>query len=245
MGANYDTIGKGYARRRQPDPRIARAIDAALDGALSVLNVGAGTGSYEPAERAVLAVEPSWTMVAQRPPGAAACVLGAAESLPVKDAAFDAAMAVLSIHHWRDWRLGLREMRRAARSRIVLLTFDVEASDFWLTRDYFPEIVALDRQSMPPLAHMAAELGKFETTHVLIPHDCIDGFLGAYWRRPEAYLDPEVRASISVFSKFDAAASLDRLKRDLDDGSWRRNNAALLARDALDVGYRLLTWKLC
>ncbi len=229
---------------RRPDPRIAGAIVSALGDARSVINVGAGAGSYEPRDRSVLAVEPSNLMISQRPPGAAPCVLGSAEALPAATGAFDAAMAVLTIHHWRDWRLGLREMRRVARSRIVLLTFDAEASDFWLTRDYLPAIAALDRETMPPLNLLAEELGPYEAAPVLVPRDCSDGFLGAYWRRPQAYLDPIVRRSISVFAKVDAEAGLNQLAEDLATGAWRERNADLLARDALDVGYRLLRWEL-
>lgn len=241
--AIYDTIGEGYALLRRPDPRIAALIASALGDAGSVINVGAGAGSYEPTDRAVLAVEPSELMIGQRAPGAAPCVRGSAEALPVETGAFDAAMAVLSIHHWRDWRLGLREMRRVARSRIVLLTFDAEASDFWLTRDYLPAIAALDHETMPPLKALAEEIGPFEATPVLIPHDCADGFLGAYWRRPEAYLDPLVRRSISVFAKIDTEPGLNKLAHDLAAGLWRERNADLLTLDALDVGYRLLRWE--
>lgn len=241
--ATYDAIGEGYARRRRPDHRIASAIVAALGDARSVINVGAGTGSYEPADRAVLAVEPSALMIGQRVPGAAPCIRGSAEALPAETQAFDAAMAVLTIHHWQDWRLGLREMRRVARSRIVLLTFDTDASDFWLTRDYLPAITALDRATMPSLQMLAGELGPCDATPVLVPHDCSDGFLGAYWRRPEVYLDPVARRSISVFSRIDAEEGLDRLARDLASGVWHQRNADLLARDALDVGYRLLRWE--
>lgn len=241
--ALYDTIGDGYARLRRPDPRIAALIASALGDAGSVINVGAGAGSYEPAGRTMLAVEPSELMIGQRAPDSAPCVLGSAEALPAETSAFDAAMAVLTIHHWRDWRLGLREMRRVARSRIVLLTFDAEASDFWLTRDYLPAITALDRETMPSLKALAEELGPFEATPVLVPHDCADGFFGAYWRRPEAYLDPIVRRSISVFAKIDAEAGLSKLAQDLAAGAWRERNADLLALEALDVGYRLLRWE--
>lgn len=241
IGAVYDTIGEGYARKRRPDQRIAAAIMSALSDARTVINVGAGAGSYEPSDRMVLAVEPSEIMIAQRSLDAAPCVQGSAEALPVEDGAFDAALAVLTMHHWRDWRRGLREMRRVARSRIVVLAFDVDVS-FWLTRDYFPDITARDREAMPPLNQLADELGSFEVIPVLVPHDCSDGFLGAYWRRPEAYLDPEVRRSISVFSKIDAEAGLKRLETDLSSGAWRERNVELLELDALDVGYRLLRW---
>jgi SAM-dependent methyltransferase len=241
--ATYDVIGEGYALLRRPDARILDTILSALGDARTLINVGAGTGSYEPTDRSVLAVEPSDLMIGQRAPGAARCVRGSAESLPAETAAFDAAMAVLTIHHWRDWRLGLREMRRVARSRIVLLTFDTNASSFWLTRDYLPSITALDRKTMPPLEMLAEELGPFEATPVLVPHDCSDGFLGAYWRRPDAYLDPVVRRSISVFAKINAEKGLSKLAHDLATGAWRQRNADLLALDAMDVGYRLLKWE--
>jgi SAM-dependent methyltransferase len=238
----YDAIGGGYAHRRGSDPRIAMAIDAALGDARTVINVGAGTGSYEPTDRVVLAVELSELMIGQRPTNAAPCLRGSAEALPAEDGAFDAAMAVLTIHHWSDWRRGLREMRRVARRRIVLLTFDTEASDFWLTRDYFPELMMLDRRIMPPLDALADELGAFAATPVLIPHDCVDGFLGAYWRRPEIYLDPVARRSMSSFAKIDADTGLAKLADDLKSGVWRKRNADLLTLDALDLGYRLLRW---
>ena len=242
--ARYDAIGSGYARRRRSDPRIAAMIDAALGGARSVVNVGAGTGSYEPADRVVQAVEPSEVMIAQRAPGAAPCVQASAEDLPFADGAFDAAMAILTIHHWSDWRKGLREMRRVAGQRVVLLTFDVEAPEFWLTRDYFPALSALDREIMPRLGAMAGELGAFQATSVPIPHDCVDGFLGAYWRRPEVYLDPVARGSMSSFARIDAADGLQRLARDVESGAWAERYGDLLTLDAFDVGYRLLVWEL-
>lgn len=241
--AVYDDIGKGYALRRRPDPRIASAITAALGHARSIVNVGAGAGSYEPADRIVQAVEPSATMIRQRRADAAPCVRASAEALPFPDHAFDAAMAVLTIHHWTNWRAGLSEMRRVARHRIVLLTFDAEASTFWLTRDYFPEIATQDRQIMPQLRALQDHLGAFHATPVLVPQDCMDGFLGAYWRRPHTYLDAQARRSMSSFAKLDAEAGLQKLRRDLNSGAWRARNADLLERDALDIGYRLLRWE--
>ncbi len=235
-------LAEGYARRRRPDPRIASELLSALADARSVVNVGAGAGSYEPTDRAVLAVEPSPLMISQRPAGAAACLRGAAEALPFADNTFDAAMAVLTIHHWADWRLGLTEMRRVARRRIVLLTFDAEASDFWLTRDYFPEIMEHDRRIMPKLSALRDHLGAFQLAPVLVPHDCLDGFLGAYWRRPHTYLDADARSSMSSFAKLDAENGLRKLTSDLDSGAWRARNASVLDREALDVGYRLVRW---
>jgi SAM-dependent methyltransferase len=235
-------LSEGYALRRRPDPRIATAIASALADARTVVNIGAGTGSYEPTDRIVQAVEPSERMISQRAAGAAPCLRGSAGSLPFDAGAHDAAMAILTIHHWPDWRAGLREMRRVARRRIVLLTFDTEASDFWLTRDYFPEVMADDRRIMPSLRDLEKELGEFQSTPVFIPHDCTDGFLGAYWRRPWTYLDPNARKSMSSFAKIDADTGLRKLAGDLESGDWHTRNADLLAREALDIGYRLLRW---
>ncbi len=243
-GATYDELGKGYAVQRRADARIGSVICSALGDARTVVNVGAGTAAYEPTDRIVLAVEPSSMMISQRPQGAAPCVRGSAEALPLDAGTFDAAMALLTIHHWSDWRAGVREMRRVARRRVVLFTFDAEATDFWLTRDYFPALIELDRQIMPSLEELANELGEFQATPVLVPHDCTDGFLGAYWRRPQIYLDSRARSSMSPFAKIDATEGLRRLTGDLESGAWRERYADLLGFDALDVGYRLLRWEM-
>lgn len=240
--ASGKTLSQGYARRRRPDPRIAAAVVAALADARSVVNIGAGTGSYEPADRIVQAVEPSQGMIAQRAADAAPCVCAPAEALPFADGSYDAAMADLTMHHWSDWRAGLKEMRRVARRRVVLLTFDAEVSEFWLTRDYFPQIIASDRRMMPKLSELKETLGEFQAIPVLIPHDCIDGFLGAYWRRPATYLDPAARQSMSPFAGIDCGAGLERLAADLDSGAWLSRNADLRDFMALDIGYRLLRW---
>jgi SAM-dependent methyltransferase len=239
--ALYDRIGVGYSAYRRPDPRIAAHIADALGPSRSVVNVGAGAGSYEPADRTVVAVEPSAEMVRQRPPSAAPAVRASAEHLPFRDAVFDAAMAVLTIHHWPDWRAGLAEMRRVARGRVVILAFDVDHPGFWLVRDYFPETAAIDRATMPQLAEIERVLGPIEARPVPVPADCSDGFLGAYWRRPEAYLDPGARGAISSFARITSLqAGLDRLRAELADGTWHRRNASLLALPELDIGYRLV-----
>ncbi len=238
----YDTIGTGYANLRRADPRIAEAIAKALGDAETVINIGAGAGSYEPPGRTILAVEPSERMVAQRPKEAAPCLRAVAGALPIKSAAADAAMASLTIHHWPDWRQGLREMRRIARRRVVLFTFDPDANTFWLTRDYVPAIAALDRKWMPKIDDLAVELGPCTVTPVPVPYDCTDGFLGAYWRKPEAYLDAKLRSSMSSFALVDSKAGLDKLAQDLASGAWTKANGHLLTQDALDIGYRLLTW---
>ena len=236
----YDRIGKGYQRFRRADPRIAAMVQSALGDATSVVNVGAGTGSYEPTHCRVIAVEPSLTMINQRPPNAAPAVQGTANDLPFRDNAFDAALAILTLHHWPDWRRGIREMARVARDRVVLLTCDLSAPPFWLM-EYFPEIAQIDRPLFPTMAALASELGSLSVVTVPIFHDCADGFLGAYWRRPWAYLDPDVRQAISSFTKLgDIEAQLSRLLADLESGLWNRRHRDLLLRDSVDLGYRLV-----
>jgi SAM-dependent methyltransferase len=241
--ASYDTLGVGYAARRRADPRIEAQVWAALGDARSVLNVGAGAGSYEPADRTVDAPEPSLVQIAQRPSSAAPAVRGVAEALPFPAASFDAALAVLTLHHWSDWRRGIEEMRCVVRDRVVVLTFDARMTgEFWLVRDYFPRFVAIDEGQMPPLADLEAALGG-SAEPVPIPADCVDGFLGASWRRPERYLDAGARAAISSFHRLEddeLRAGLAKLAHDLESGEWERRNGALLALDALDIGYRLV-----
>ncbi len=239
MRATYDRIGVGYADLRKPDVRIAAAIHGALGGAKTVLNVGAGTGSYEPTDRLVTAVEPSTEMICQRKPGMAEVIQAVAEDLPFADASFDAAMAILTIHHWRDKQAGLREMRRVTRGPIILLTFDPAARP-WLT-DYLPQLAALDERQFPAMADYAQWLGPVTITPGPVPHDCTDGFLYAYWQRPEAYFDPHLRSGSSSFWAIDdVAARLERLKDDLDSGVWAQRYADLMALDAYDAGYRLV-----
>lgn len=236
----YDRIGVGYAGYRRPDARIAARIGEALADARTVVNVGAGTGSYEPADRRVVAVEPSAEMLRQRPPDAAPAVQGVAERLPFADGAFDAALAVLTVHHWTDWRRGVAEMRRVARGRVVILTIDPARSGFWL-HDYFPALRAIDDEMLPPLDAVADALGPAEAWPVPVPWDCSDGFLGAYWRRPERYLDPGARGAISAFARLgDPEPGVARLRADLADGAWGRRNGSLASLPELDLGYRLL-----
>ena len=232
-----------YSTSRRADPRLAAQIRSALGDARSVVNVGAGAGSYEPEDVEVIPVEPSEGMIAQRPPSAAPARQGFAESLPLPDRCADAAMAILTIHHWGDLAAGLREMRRVARGRIVVLHFDPQLTRrFWLVEEYLPEIGERERE-LPSAADVASLLDMpSRIVPVPIPWDCTDGFLGAYWRRPEAYLDPVVRASISVFAPLgDALApALERLRADVESGAWHRRHADLLARGDLDIGYRLV-----
>ena len=237
--APYDTIGVGYSRFRQPDPRIQAQVEAALGDASRVVNVGAGPGSYEPLDRCHASVDLSMVMLAQHP--GRRRVLASAEQLPFADSTFDAAMAILTIHHWPDWRAGVGEMRRVARGRVVILTWDPDHPGFWLVQDYFPEILEIDRVIVPRLAEIERVLGPCEIHPVPVPADCSDGFLGAYWRRPEMYLDTGARGAISAFARIQTLdAGLDRLRADLADGTWRRRHGSLLSLPEIDIGYRLV-----
>ena len=240
----YDTIGATYTVTRRTEPRIAAQIWAALGDARTILNVGAGTGSYEPPDRYVLAVEPSALMRSQRPANVAPCLVGSAERLPFDDQSFDAAMAFATIHHWQDPIAGLREMRRVAR-RVVVFTHDTSDAGwlhrFWLTRDYLPEVADLvvDRPSLTELAH--AIQARIEP--VLIPWDCVDGFFEAYWRRPEAYLDEHVRRGVSVWARVGPDAeqrAVHSLRDDLASGRWAERNRDLVDLEAAELGLRLL-----
>jgi hypothetical protein len=238
----YDTIGTTYTATRRTEPRIAAQVWAALGSARTVLNVGAGTGSYEPPDREVTAVEPSMVMRAQRPAGAAVCVAATAESLPFDDERFDAAMAFATVHHWQDPVAGMREMQRVAR-RVVVFTCDTSdwawRRRFWLTRDYLPEVAA----SRIGLATELASAIEARVEPVLVPWDCVDGFFEAYWRRPEAYLDENVRRGISVWSRVGPDAeqrAVRNLRDDLASGQWAERNSELLNIEAADFGLRLL-----
>jgi SAM-dependent methyltransferase len=243
---SYEHVAREYRRFRRPDPRIAAAIHHALGDARSVVNVGAGTGSYEPTDRRVVAVDPSAAMVAQRPAGSATAVRATAQALPFRAAAFDAGLALLTIHHWPDWRVGIAELARVARDRVVVFTWDPGADDFWLVRDYLPRLHARDRSVFPSIATLTAMLASthpvLDVIDVAIPGDCTDGFLGAYWRRPEMYLDEGARRAISALSSDapEIAEALERLRRELADGTWAARHGALLARQELDIGYRLV-----
>lgn len=244
MSELYDRIGHGYATQRRPDPRIYRQIRRRLGDAASLVNVGAGTGSYEPKDLPVTAVEPSAEMIAQRAVRTNV-VQARAEALPFRDASFDATLAILTVHHWQDPQIGLQECARAARRQISMLTWDPESDGFWLTKEYFPELLAYDRQVFSSLGEIRAALGRVAVEPVLVPADCVDGFLGAYWCRPRAYLDPCVRSAMSSFARVnDLEDRLKALKTDLENGAWDRLHRHLINTDVLDLGYRLVTARL-
>jgi SAM-dependent methyltransferase len=241
----YEEIGTGYTLTRRADPRIAEQIHTALGEAGSVANVGAGVGAYEPCDREVLPIEPSARMIAQRPPELALAIKGHAECLPLPSDCVDAAMACMTLHHWTDWRIGVQELRRVARERVVIFTYDRRyAERFWLLRDYLPRLARLDCARFPSLEEQSAALDEnVRIEQVPIPHDCSDGFLGAYWRRPTAYLDDAVRARISAFrmpGAEQALDGLDALAEDLDNGHWHERYWKLLELEHFDLGYRLL-----
>lgn len=240
MQSLYDTIGARYSNYRRPDPRIAAALNAELNQAISIVNIGAGVGSYEPQGRALVAVEPSQVMISQRARNGTPIVQARAESLPFKDEAFDAATAILTIHHWSDIEQGLLEARRIVRGRVILLTWVGFGQDFWLL-DYLPQIREIDEPLFPSVEELSLLLGPVRVTPVPIPYDCTDGFLCAYWRRPFSYLDEGVRSAISTFSRvLDVRDGLRRLEEDLKSGAWRSRYRHLFQTDSMDFGYRLV-----
>ena len=238
--ALYDDIGRGYAQARVPDPRIAAQIRAALGDARSVVNVGAGAGSYEPRDLQVVALDPSPVMLAQRARDAAPAVCGVAETLPFPTGAFDAALVSLTLHHWTDQARGIAELQRVAR-RIVVFTFDIDTFP-WVATDYLPEMIGQVDFNFPTIDELAAMLDA-DVQPVPVPRDCTDGFTGAYWARPEAYLDPAVRAGMSAIRTLDhdlVTARMARLADDLTSGAWDDRYGHLRELDELDLGYRLL-----
>jgi len=238
----YDSIGATYTATRSTDPRIAAQLWSALGDSRTVLNVGAGTGSYEPPDREVTAVEPSTVMRTQRPAGAARCVAATAESLPFEDKSFDAAMAFATVHHWQDRVGGVQEMQRVAR-RVVVFTCETTEEAwrrrFWLTRDYLPEVAA---SRVGLASELAGAIGA-RVEPVLVPWDCLDGFFEAYWRRPEAYLDENVRRGTSVWTAVGPEVeerAVRSLRDDLESGRWAERNRDLLDLEVADLGLRLL-----
>ena len=240
---DYERIGGTYARHRREDPRIAARIHAALGDARTVLNVGAGSGSYEPADRWVLAVEPSATMRAQRPAGAAPVIAAQAEALPLDDDAVDAAMACVTIHHWEPPAAGLAELRRVARGPVVIFTFELESLPAWQL-DFLREGVELETPRFPAITAVEAALGgRTRVERIPTPADCADGFFEAFWNRPEALLDPAVRASQSLWALLGPGVEeriVARLRTALDSGAWDAEHGHLRAQQQFDGSLRLI-----
>jgi SAM-dependent methyltransferase len=240
---DYESHGRDYARRRRADPRIAARIEAALGDARTVVNVGAGTGSYEPSDRWLLAVEPSATMRAQRPADAAPALACAAGSLPLDDDSVDAAMACVTIHHWEDRAAGLAELRRVARGPVVVFTFELDALIDW-QRDYLAPALALEIPRFGTVEEIAAELGGATRIEPIpTPADCTDGFFEAFWNRPEAILDPTVRASQSIWQLVEPGVEeqiVARLAADLGSGKWDEEHGGLRERGSYEGSLRLV-----
>jgi SAM-dependent methyltransferase len=246
VSERYETIGRSYAGTRREDPRIAERIHAALGDARSVVNVGAGTGSYEPADRHVIAVEPSDVMAAQRPPQRVPAIRAAADALPLRDDSVDAAMAILTLHHWDSAQeRGVRELRRVARERVVILTYDARVSGrMWLMTDYLPEVAELDHLIFPAPETLADWLGgDAEVQPLPLPRDTSDWMLGSFWAHPERVLDSQARANTSGFARMPPEVVervVAALRRDLEDGSWDERHGELRQLDEYDVGLRLV-----
>jgi SAM-dependent methyltransferase len=240
---DYEQRGEGYARNRRTDPRIAQRIHAALGDARTVLNVGAGAGSYEPTDRWVLAVEPSATMRAQRPPGAAPALDARAEALPFDDDSFDAAMACVTVHHWEPASAGLAELRRVARGPVVVFTFELDALPAW-QQEFLREGLVIERPRFPAIDDVARWLGgRVRIEHVPTPADCADGFFEAFWSRPEALLDPQIRASQSMWTLLEPGVEeriVERLRTALESGAWDGEHGHLRGLDRFDGALRLV-----
>lgn len=241
---DYDRCAEAYPLRRRADPRIAARLHAALGAARSVLNVGAGCGSYEPEGRHVIAIEPSAGMRARRPAHLAPAIAARAEALPLDEDSVDAAMAITCVHHFDDQRAGLRELRRVARGPVVVLTFDIDAlAGYWMIAEYLPEALTDDRRRFLPLAEVAETLGGAQIESLPIPCDCCDGFLEAYWARPEAYLDPIARAAQSVWPRLPAGVeerAIAALQRDLASGAWDERHGELRRQPTYHGALRLV-----
>jgi SAM-dependent methyltransferase len=243
-GAAYDELGVNYTDFRRPEPRIAARIWAALGDAASVVNVGAGAGSYEPSDRQTIAVEPSPLMIAKRPPGAGPAIRGVAEALPLDDKCVDAAMGTLTIHHWNDLGSGLAEMRRVARKRIVLLTIDAEKnSEIWTLSEYFPTAAQAEREKMPAMQALEAKLPRATIEVVPAPSRCRDEFTSALWDRPELFLEPETLRASSLWHQLSPEtirSGQERLRADLASGRWDEAHGHLRTLPELDIGLRLV-----
>jgi SAM-dependent methyltransferase len=238
----YEAIGHGYNKRRTPDPRIALKIRAAIGDVRTLVNVGAGSGAYEPTDLEITAVEPSTVMIAQRR-GLATVVQARAEELPFDDNQFDCSMAILSVHHWQDAERGLSEMKRVSRRQVVF-TFDPALQGLlWLVSDYVPEIVEFEKLRAMTVPDIASCLNTTNVQSVPIPHDCTDGFQAAYWRRPAEYLNADVQSTISTLAQLPREVidrAIRRLETELASGDWHRKYSHLLGLDEVDFGYRLI-----
>ncbi|MCA9997350.1 MAG: class I SAM-dependent methyltransferase [Anaerolineales bacterium] len=244
MDALYDKIGVSYSVMRCTDPKVAAQLYAELQGATRIVNIGAGTGSYEPENVDLVAVEPSAEMISQRKAGSYRVEQAFAEKLPFADDSFSHAMTVLSMHHWQNRALAFSEINRVATEKFVAITWDPQSEPFWLTRDYFPEIHEMDKRIFPKMEAFGEHFDDVVVRPLQIPNDCQDGFFAAFWQRPEAYLSSQVRQAMSPFAKVtNLSEGLQKLEDDLKRGIWAKNNRAILGLSSLDAGYRIVSAK--
>ena len=237
----YDSVSKEYINCRIPDKNIETKIKGSLSGASEVLNIGAGAGSYEQGIPSLLAVEPSWGMIQARENSSAPVIQSRAESLPIRSKVFSHGLSILSMHHWRDRVRAFEEIKRVIGYKFTAVTWDPSTEPFWLTRDYFPELIDWDRKIFPAMDEFKSFFDKVVLTPLPIPKHCTDGFMAAYWARPELYLDSDVRAAISTFAKIkNVEQGLSMLDRDLQSEAWNEKNGHLLQEGSLDVGYKLV-----
>jgi SAM-dependent methyltransferase len=242
---NYDKYGQQYSGQRTTDPRIAAYVNKALGTAKTVLNVGAGTGSYEPGDRYVIAVEPSVAMRSQRiGNGKVPAIIGAADVLPFDDNSFDASMAMLTVHHWPDMKKGLQELRRVTKQQVVVMTFDPDALDNFWNAEYFPEVIEVERQRYPTMDFLINALGGRSVVEAIpIPLDCVDGFQEAYYGRPEAFLSKEVRKAQSAWgfiSEDEQERIVKRLEGDLHSGAWDKKFGHFRTQASFTCALRLI-----
>jgi len=245
MGEAFDYDGSkvDYVSYRQTDPVIEAQIHRALGDAQTILNVGGGAGSYEPVDRYVVAIEPSVEMRRKRSTTRPA-VIGSAEQLPFDDKSFDASMAIFTIHHWKDLRRGLEEMRRVTRGPVVIVSCDpLRLYDFWMV-EYGKEVLDIEARRYPAIDTVKGCFGEDTmVTSVSIPRDCRDGFQEAYYARPERLLDDHVRAAQSAWGFLSKDVEQDivhRLRTALRDGSWDRQFGHFRTAPTFEGSLRLI-----
>jgi len=245
---DYDSNGKTYSSRRETEPKIAEYINRSLGDAKTVLNVGAGAGSYEPSDRYVIAIEPSITMRNQRLANdKSPAIHASADHIPFDDKAFDAVTAFLTIHHWPDIKKGLSELQRVAKNKVIIMTFDPEALDRFWNAEYFPEVIAVERQRYPTMEFITSALGdQCEIVEIPVPLECVDGFQEAFYGRPEAFLDKQVRLAQSAWGFIpddQQEIIVSRLANDLASGEWDRKYGYYRTQAEFVCALRLVIWK--
>jgi SAM-dependent methyltransferase len=242
---NYDKLGQKYSVKRQTEPAIFSYIVKALGDAATVLNVGAGTGSYEPTDRYVIAVEPSLVMRSQRESNNKnPAVIAFADNLPFDDNSFEASTAFVTVHHWSDIHKGLHELRRVTKNQVIIMTFDPEALDDFWNAIYFPELIEAEKKRYPSIDFITTALGgTCEVQKIPIPFDCADGFQEAFYGRPEAFLDKQVRQSQSAWGFISPEVEEKYIKdfaEELASGEWDKKYGHYRTQPSFTCALRLI-----